>query len=395
MQHPQLVKSRQRPSHRWPMHALVCALIAGQFACAPSPEDRIAQVRAIHAEGRFLDTADAVIELYEELPNHPEVMRLYGKTMLAVGVPGLAVWALRTLVAHPDGNDVEAHLLLVQGLKQSGASFEAVEAAQEVVAAWPDHAEGLVLLAALALEESNYETALSTSERLIEIDPVRRPLAYVWQVKALLGLDQFKEADEALSVADEALALRPDIQSWRSEFCKVSVEVAEAEEDEVKTAERWEKCVQAFPVHQEIMSGAIKFFDEKGNRDRSTAVLVNAVELAPRFLSARTQLATRYATEQRFSEAEALLLQATNDGQIRPSAWAALGSYHVEQENFDEAVQAFEQVLSEFESMPAGSLAAYADAAIQAGQLDKAEMVVAQIDVPEYVALLRGRIELT
>ena len=394
MQHPQLVKSRQRPSHRWPMHALVCALIAGQFACAPSPEDRIAQVRAIHAEGRFLDTADAVIELYEELPNHPEVMRLYGKTMLAVGVPGLAVWALRTLVAHPDGNDVEAHLLLVQGLKQSGASFEAVEAAQEVVAAWPDHAEGLVLLAALALEESNYETALSTSERLIEIDPVRRPLAYVWQVKALLGLDQFKEADEALSVADEALALRPDIQSWRSEFCKVSVEVAEAEEDEVKTAERWEKCVQAFPVHQEIMSGAIKFFDEKGNRDRSTAVLVNAVELAPRFLSARTQLATRYATEQRFSEAEALLLQATNDGQIRPSAWAALGSYHVEQENFDEAVQAFEQVLSEFESMPAGSLAAYADAAIQAGQLDKAEMVVAQIDVPEYVALLRGRIEL-
>lgn len=399
LQHPQFVTARQRPSYRWPMHALVfrwlvCALVAGQFACAPSPEDRVAQVRAMHAEGRFLDTADVVIKLYDEFPNDSEVMRLYGKTMLAVGVPGLAIWALRTLVAHPDGNDVEAHLLLVHGLKQSGASFEAFEAVQKVVAVWPDYAQGLVLFAALALEESDFEAVLSSSERLIEIDAVRHPLAYIWRVKALLGLDQFEDADQALSVADEALGLRPDIDYWRSELCKVSVEVAEAEEDEVKTEERWEKCLQAFPVNQEMMTGAIEFFDEKGDRDRATAVLVNAVELAPRFLLARTQLATRYATELRFSEAEALLLQATNDSVISPDAWAALGSYHVEQENFDEAVQAFEQGLSEFESVSAGLAAAFADAAIQAGQLDKAEMVVAQIDVPEYVALLRGRIEL-
>jgi tetratricopeptide (TPR) repeat protein len=380
--------------HALVIRCLVCALIAGQFACTPSREERIAQVRAIHAEGRFLDTAETVIELYEEVPNDPEVMRLYGKTMLAVGVPGLAVWALRRLVAHPEGNDVEAHLLLVQGLKQSGASFEAFEAAGEVVAAWPDQAEGLVLFAALALEELDYEAVLSSSERLIEIDPVRFPLAYIWQGKALLGLDQFQEADEALSFADEALARRPDIAYWRSELCKVGVEVAEAEEDEVKTVERWENCVQAFPVNEEMMSGAIRFFDEKGDRDRATAVLENAIERAPRFLWARTQLATRYATERRFSEAEALLLQATNDSEIRPSAWAALGRYHVEQENFDEAVQAFEQGLSEFKTVSAGSLAAFADAAIQAGQLDKAEGIVAQIDVPEYVALLRGRIEL-
>ena len=83
--HPQFVTPRQRPSYRWPMHALVfrwlvCALIAGQFACAPSPEDQIAQVRAIHADGRFLDTAETVIELYEKFPNDPEVMRLDSRT---------------------------------------------------------------------------------------------------------------------------------------------------------------------------------------------------------------------------------------------------------------------------------------------------------------------------
>ena len=352
------------------------------------------EVRALHAEGRFLDTADAVIELYEEFPNDPEVMRLYGKTMLAVGVPGLSVWALRALVAHPAGDDEEAHMLLVQGLRHSGADFEAFEAAREVVAAWPDNTEARTLFTALALEESDYEAVLSNSERLIEIEPVRIPLAYIWQGKALIGLDQFEEADEVLSVADEALAVRPDIDSWRSELCKVSVEVAEAEEDEVKTEERWEKCLQAFPVDQEMMTGAIEFFDEKGDRDRATAVLENAIELAPRFLLARTQLATRYAAELRFSEAEALLLEATNDSEIRSSAWGALGVYHVDQKNFDEAVQAFGRALSELESAPVGSLAAFADAAIQAGQLENAEEVVAQIDVPEYVALLRGRIEL-
>lgn len=385
--------SRRRPIHRTILGWVILALVAIQMGCAPSREDRIAEIRAIQSEGRFVETVESVMQLFEEFPDDPDIIRLYGMTMLAIDNPGLAIWPLRTLVEHHEG-DVDDHILLAKAFNMGGAPIEAFEAIKEAVAARPDDETGLTLHAALALEANDYDAVLSSTEILIDMDPVGRPLAYVWQGKALVGLDRFEEADESLALAAETLTVRPDIDIWRAKFCGVSIEVAEAEEDEAKIAERWEKCLEEFPLHQETFSGAVKFFDDTGDRDRATAVLENVVELAPKFVAVRSQLAERLAAERRYSEAEALLIEATKDPEIRSNAWVALGDYHRNRENLEKAIQATVQGLSEFESVSALVLAQLADDCVQARQFEKAESFIEQIDVPEYAALLRGRIEL-
>lgn len=396
--HPRFVASHEGASRRLPIRWLafrwvVFVLVACQIACAPSREDRIAEVHIFYGEGHFAETVDSVMKLFEEFPDDPEIMRLYGTTMLAIDNPGLAIWPLRTLVER-HSSDAEDYVMLAKAFKMGGAPLEAFEASKEAVAAKPDGVPELTLHASLALEAKDHEAVLSSTEILLDMDPVGRPIAYVWQGKALVGLDRFEEADDSLAAATEKLAGRPDIDIWRAKFCSLSIEVAEAEQNEREIEDRWERCLEEFPLHREIYSGAVNFFDDTGDRDRATAVLENVVELAPKFLAARTQLAERLAAERRYSEAEALLLEATNDPEIHSHAWLALGDYHRNRENFEEAIQATEQGMSEFESVSVFALAQLADDCVQARQFEKAEGFIEQINVPEYAALLRGRIEL-
>jgi tetratricopeptide (TPR) repeat protein len=366
------------------------------LGCTPTREERLEEIRALQAEGRYQETVDPVMALFEQAPDDPEMMRLYGRTMLAVEIPTLAIWPLRTLAEHPDGG-VEEHLLLARALHMAGAARESFETMKEVVAADPDHERALIMHTELAVELGDDEATLASSENLIRSEPRVFAMAHLWKAKALAGLDRFEEADQALESGLEAIAPRPDIATWRPRFCQRSVEIAEAEDDETKIAERWEACLEQFPKNAEITSRAIEFFDEKGDRDRATVVLETAIAATPKNLDYRSRLAKRLAGERRYDEAEATLLELTQTDEnprLASRAWLGLGELRRNHGHFEEAIEATERGIAGLDSVSVLLMAQHADDHVQAGRFDRAEELIDVIDKPEYASLLRGRIAL-
>jgi tetratricopeptide (TPR) repeat protein len=383
------------PSRRG-LRAFTMLVVCSLLACPPSRDDRLAEVRALQVEGRFHETVDSVTRLFMESPEDPDMMRLYGMTMLEIDVPGLAVWPLRALADHPDGGVAE-RLLLARALRNSGAPHEAFDTLKKVVAVEQNKVEALILHAGLAVEMNHHDAALASSDALLRIDSRRFPIAHVWRAKALTGLDRFDEADQTLEAALEALSVRPDFANWRATLCKISVEVAEAQEDDVKVEDRWETCLAESPVDAEVIAKAIDFFDNKQDRARASAILEHAIEVAPNFVDFRSRLASRLATEGQYDEAESLLLELTraaeNPGLVA-NAWLAVADYHRGQENYEKAVAATEQGISGLEPIPVILIAQLADDCIQAHLYDRAEELIAAVDRPEYASLLRGRLAL-
>lgn len=384
------------PPSQMGFRAFAMLVVCSLLACSPSRDDRLAEVRALQVDGRFHETVDSVTRLFMESPEDPEMMRLYGMTMLEIDVPGLAVWPLRTLADHPDGGVAE-RLLLARALRNSGAPHEAFDTLNKVVAAEPDKVEALILHAGLAVEMNDHDAALASSDALLGIDSRRLPIAHVWRAKALAGLGRFDEADQTLEAALEALSVRPDIANWRATLCKISVEVAEAQEDDVKVEERWETCLAESPVDAEVISKAIDFFDHKQDRARASAILEHAIKVAPNHIDFRSRLANRFATEGRYDEAENLLLgltRATENAGLVANAWLAVADYHRGQADYEKAVAAAEKGILGFEHIPVILVAQLADDCIQAHLYNRAEELIAAVDRPEYASLLRGRLAL-
>ena len=366
------------------------------LGCAPSREDRLGEIEKLQAEGRYQETVDAVMEIFEESPNDPEMMRLYGTTMLAVDIPGLAIWPLRALAEDPDGG-VEDHMLLARALRMGGASREAFATIKEVVAADPDLIAAQIVHAGLAIELKDHEATLLSSEAVLRNAPIRMAMAYAWKAKALAGLNRFDEADQVLEAALGTIADRPDIASWRLTFCHTRVEIAEAKEDTSQVEARWEECLEQSAVDPDTLNKSIEFFDAQGNRDRPIEALERAIEFAPNQIELRSRLASRLAAEGRHDEAENILFeltQATNNPAIATRAWLALGSHHRSLDHFEKATEATEQGIAGLKSTPVLLIAKLADDCIQSQRFDRAEELILQIDRPEYVSLLRGRIAL-
>ena len=375
--------------------ALGALLLGALAACGPTAEKRIAEVRTLHTEGRFAETATAMTLLLEEFPDDPEVNRLYGVTMLAVEHPTLAVFPLRKLVEELDAGLAE-RMLLAKALRQSGAPDEAFEILEEVLAADPDRVEALWNHAALANELSKHEALLEVSERLLELEPRSHPPVYGWRAKALAAQGRSDEAYTLLEQGMEMLQESADLRTWRPHLCSTRLEVLEAEGGETATddprlEEAWADCLEEFPADPKLVQDALEFFDARKERDRATSVIEAAIQAAPRQLDYRSMLAGRLAQERRYDEALEILLEPTR-GQPDPHAWLAVADYHRKLDEYAAAVEASERVFELLDEVPVLLVAKYADDCIQAGQLDKAERAIEQIDQPEYASLLRGRI---
>ncbi len=374
----------------------ILALMTGAcvLACAPKPEARLAEIRASHEEGRFAETLESISELFARYPDDPAVMRVYAVTMLELDNAGLAIWPLRRLVEQGVA-DIEDQLLLARALRLGGARREAFAALAEVLAAEPDRRQALAMQSELALELDEFEILLANAERLIQLAPRRWPMAFLWRARGLAGLERYAEAYAALEDGSEVYgAPRGAAAALKPRLCRAGVEIAEKAGNPMDVEARWDGCLRGFPNDPELVARGVDFFDARGERARATGVLERAVEAAPQYLPFRTHLADRLAAERRFEEALGVLMQATELERISEQAWIAVADFHRERDDFEAAMTAMEHALVGREATHEFVLAQYAEDCIQAGQLEKAERMIANLRRPEYVALLRGRIHL-
>jgi len=75
--------------------AFAVALAGALVSVACEPADPLAEVRALHAAGRYEDSLAPLRELIDERPDDPEVLYLYGVALGGAGFRTQAVWPLR------------------------------------------------------------------------------------------------------------------------------------------------------------------------------------------------------------------------------------------------------------------------------------------------------------
>jgi tetratricopeptide (TPR) repeat protein len=191
-----LLRSRRNRWQGATLFALLPLLLCFQLTGC-GPPDPVAEIRELHAAGRFADSLEPLRGLVEARPDDVEVHYLYGLALLRSGQPSLALWSLRKAMEDPDWL-VPAALQLGAGALTTGNHEEAMKAADRILEVEPDHLEALLLRAHARVESRrDYEGALADADRVLELDPENVD-ALVPRTLALLGLERTEESDVAL-----------------------------------------------------------------------------------------------------------------------------------------------------------------------------------------------------
>jgi len=373
-----------------PLILLLCLALAG---CGPS--DPVAEIRELHAAGRFAESLEPLRGLVEARPDDAEVHYLYGVALLRSWQPSLALWSLRKAMEHPDWL-VPAALQLAATALMTGNHEEAMEAAERILEAEPDHVEALLLRAqARVASRRDYEGALADVERILELDPHNID-ALVPRVLALLGLARAEEAEAAIEELErrfEEVDLGPDRMA---RYCAGRAVFAKEKGDAEAAERQHEECLERFPTHALVMDAAIGFYDEQQRSDRSIEILREALEEAPLASAYRGALAARLRAAGEAEQAERILLEGTQlEGPaVAASAWLDLGNHYLELEDHAAAASALERALElGGEADPQLSFA-FADALVMAGRYERALEVARGMEIPALRELVYGRARL-
>ena len=303
---------------------------------------------------------------------------------------GLAVWPLRRATESPR-YAVAAGLMLTQAMLQSRTAQDAVTAIDRVLALEPDNVNALVLRMQAYLAVGRLEDALVEIDRVLELDPDNLAVL-VPRVTALIATGRIEEAEAALETARERIETTEAevAASIRARLCIARGLFAFGKEDREEAETRYVECLERFPTDQLTVNESVAFYDRIGQPERATEILQKASEeIGSSFF--RVALARRMGALGD-SEAEERLLRQEAEERRSPATWFLLADFYVQREEFDDAIEAFEQALAVSRDPLPILRFAYADTLVQAKQFEKARRVVEEMDQPQLRDLIRGRI---
>ena len=154
------------------------------------------------------------------------------------------------------------------------------------------------------------------------------------------------------------------------------------------------RCLDRYPESEEIIGQALEYYDEEQQFDRSIEILEKAMEENPEVSDYRVGLVLRLDASGRVEEAKALMVEATESDNPAEAAAAFfdLAGYRLSAEDFEGAIEAYEEAFEIAPGFSSTRLFSFADALIVAGRLDRALEVADQMEVRPHRELVQGRV---
>ncbi|MCH2169245.1 tetratricopeptide repeat protein [Myxococcota bacterium] len=367
--------------------ALITALLA--VGCGGDVDSRMAEVRALQDVGQFHASINELREILVVDPDLPEASYRLGVALVQTGERSRAIWSLQKASESAD-YAVPAHSLLATVHLANYDYDEALRSIDRVLELEPERQAALELRAKANIGAKNFEDALSDTRHLVELFPDDYS-SYALYATALVDAGDTEEAQRAhehLKVLGAEMG-DPDMAA---RGCLAPALFADDQLKDVdKAAALYQECADEFPTKGFVLSAAAKFFDTNGRTDESTELYRKAIELAPENSGLRSGLANRLLEQRRGAEAEAVLVEATETlGSIQ--SWSQLANFYRRTNQPQLALDALDKV-RELAGSPSDSVEfTRADLLVDLGELDQAEEIAEQLNRETYATLINGRI---
>ena len=367
-------------------------LVSLGLICACGPSDPLEKARIAQDQNLdFTGSLDALSQLAEERPDDAEVQYRYGLALVASGQAALALWPLRRAAQTPEW-ELRANFPLASAFLQIGSHDRAIELMDRELERDPDNTYALLLRANARIQSRrNFEGALEDTSRVLEIDPDNTDIL-PYRALALLNLGRAEESQEIIDRLeaphrDDTLGLHGS-----PAHCAINAKFLEEKGELEQAEERYDACLAQFPSDANLLHEATTFFDRRGNPERSLELLRAALEETPEAQSYRMALALRLRTQDREEEARELLLEGTEQpGPIAAAeAWAALASFLQQKDDYEGAIEAYQQV-SRLAGADDSLLLRMSDLLAMAGRHDEALKAAGQIRAPAMRSFGLGR----
>lgn len=369
---------------------MLALLLTPLWGCESQSDAETA--RALLEAGRFQQSLAPLARALENDPDDPELHFQNGLALVQTGAGTQAVWSLRKAMEDPEWLQQAGLLLASVGLNAQNHEL-GLESVERVLEAHPDDADALLIRANLLIAlRSRFEEALESVELALDQDPDRRE-AKVVRLIALLGLERGDEAGEALaemdfSADDETLDPR-----MAAQFCAARSVFAKEKGDLEAAEASFDACLEEFPTDAQVVDNALEFFDASGEGERSIEVLEKLLEEQPLALSYRSDLAARLRAGSRETDAQELLLEATElHENATDAAWVEVARHHAALQDFQAMASAYERAV-EVSRNPSPELRfVAADALLLAERLDDALAAGEALPLPAHRDLIVGRV---
>jgi len=364
-------------------------LIACQESVGPDNEAVLESARSLIGNQDYAAGLAKMRGLVDANPDDARLQMLYGEALIASGQPSLAVWPLARAMRSPD-HLVHAGLLLARAQRDTGSGIDAIQTTTRVLEADPKNEEAILLRAMAHLGESLEERALADLDLAEELGSDKATLD-VLRLDALLGLKREAEAETLLAeLTAEAEAMRDDDPPNAARLCAATATFT-AERGRIEEAkERFDECLEGDGVlHWTLVQAATSFFDKHGEFERTTDVFKRRFDHDPERLEPRVMYADRLQKVGRLDEAEALLLEVTDE---QKAAWMALADLYVIAGDVRKALAALDKAIEASPEPREDWLFSRADFLLVLGKIDEAEKALGKIGIPAHRALLTARI---
>lgn len=373
---------------------VVACLAAGLLACDGGLS--IPEIRDLHDQRRHAATLEPLRELLEARPNDPEVNYLYGVALVETGDPSLATWVFRKAAEDPKWM-VPATLELATFALRAGKHSESIEGLSRVLDVETTHRLARYLRGEAYLREGKEPgLALEDFEKLLELDP-KNVAALTSRAAALLLTGRIDEAEQAIEALSATSGADGSNEASRARLCATRA-VLKSERDEVEAAEAlFVECLEFYADQAVVVNSATAFFDEKGERVRSTAILEKALDLVPDSQAFRSALASRAIARGDLEAAEAILKAGVEleDPHAQATAWTALTNHYLlVRDDVSAAAGAYEHALDLSENPPPLAILTFADLLARDGQHERALEVAKRLENGAYRGLIEARVHL-
>ena len=382
---------RPEPWRRWLVLPL-CLLMASWSACSKSVEDQLAEARLQQEVGSYRESIATLQSILNEEPDQAEANLLLGTAQLQTGQPALAIWPLEVAGRSPEFAD-QADLALASAYLRLEQFDSALAAVDRVLARDPEDPQvrqgAITIRAGVHLASKDWDAALEDVDRLLATD-AENPDALTLMAQAFMGSERFDEAEATLRRIWENPSLGATPAAGRAGIALAKL--VAYERDDLPGAEKiLDELMTRFPQDNTILGFVTDFLRYNHRPEFAEKLLREALERDPGDLNIRGKLATHLTQEGKKQEAEQLLVEATELFDS-PSAWLTLSDFYRAEDRPKDALAAMERTL-ELVPTPSDLLRfRHADVLADAGDLEGAAAVAADIEGDTYRKVILGRL---